>query len=159
MKMRRADREITNEKMIDDIIYKCKICRVGFNDHGAVYIVPLNYGYVHEDGKRVFYFHSAKEGRKVDLVQSKPVVGFELDTSYALWEADTACQFSAGYQSIIGNGIIHVVEDADLKEKALTEIMAMNTGKRDWHFASEMINAVSVFKLEVTGISCKEHMR
>lgn len=159
MKMRRTDREINDEKKIDDIICKSKICRIGFNDNGEVYIVPLNFGYVNEDGKRVFYFHSAKEGRKVDLVKSKPIVGFELDTSYELWEADIACNFSAGYQSVIGNGKISVVEDNDIKEKALTEIMVTNTGKKEWNFAPQMINAVAVFKLEVINISCKEHVR
>lgn len=159
MKMRRADREVTDEKMIDDIICKSKICRIGFNDNGEVYIVPLNFGYVHEDGKRIFYFHSAKAGRKVELVRANPVVGFELDTSYELWEADIACNFSAGYQSVIGNGKISIVEDDALKENALTEIMATNTGKREWNFAPQMINAVAIFKLEVINISCKEHVR
>ncbi len=157
--MRRADREILDEKKIDEIICKCKICRVGFNDSGKVYIVPLNFGYVNEDGKRVFYFHSAKEGRKVDLAYSKPIVGFEMDTSYELWKADIACEFSAGYQSIIGDGRMSVIEDIDLKQKALTEIMAMNTGKRDWSFAPQMIDTVAIFKLEVMNISCKEHVR
>ncbi len=159
MKMRRTDREINDDKMIDDIICKSKICRIGFNDNGVAYIVPMNFGYVNEDGKRVFYFHSAKVGRKVELIKSKAVVGFELDTSYELWEADIACDFSAGYQSVIGTGEISVVEDVDIKEKALTEIMATNTGKRGWSFPPQMINEVAIFKLEVISLSCKEHVR
>ena len=49
-----------------------------------VYIVPLNFGYAEENGKRVFYFHSAKSGRKLDLIAGTPSVGFELDVNLSL---------------------------------------------------------------------------
>ena len=39
--MRRKDREITDEAKIDEIISRCNCCRIGFNDSGEVYIVPL----------------------------------------------------------------------------------------------------------------------
>ena len=64
--MRRTDREITDAEKITQIIQTCHCCRLGFCDNGAVYIVPLNFGYAEENGKRVFYFHSAKSGRKLD---------------------------------------------------------------------------------------------
>ena len=60
--MRRKDREVTEEARIDEIISRCHCCRLGFNDGGEVYIVPMNFGWVKRDGKRYFYFHSAKEG-------------------------------------------------------------------------------------------------
>ena len=44
--MRRKDREVTDEARIDEIISRCTCCRIGFNDSGEVYIVPLNFGYV-----------------------------------------------------------------------------------------------------------------
>ena len=56
--MRRTDREITDAEKITQIIQTCHCCRLGFCDNGAVYIVPLNFGYAEENGKRVFYFHS-----------------------------------------------------------------------------------------------------
>ena len=78
--MRRKEREVIDDVQIDGIIRKCKICRVGFYDNGEVYIVPLNFGFVHSGNKRIFYFHGAKEGRKFELIRHKPEVGFELDT-------------------------------------------------------------------------------
>jgi nitroimidazol reductase NimA-like FMN-containing flavoprotein (pyridoxamine 5'-phosphate oxidase superfamily) len=157
--MRRKDREVLDDRKIDEIINQSKICRIGFIDAGEVYIVPLNYGYVYENGKRVLYFHSAKEGRKIDLVKLNPTVGFELDTGFELWEADTACDYSAGYQSVIGNGVISIVDDFKEKKSALTKLMATNTGKTEWSFTPGRIDSVAVFKLEVTNISCKEHLR
>ena len=54
--MRRKDREVTDEARIDEIISRCNCCRIGFNDSGEVYIVPLNFGYVKQDGRRTFSF-------------------------------------------------------------------------------------------------------
>ena len=64
--MRRKNREVTDRARIEEIIRSCHVCRLGFVDDGRAYIVPMNFGYVEEDGKYVFYFHSAKEGRKID---------------------------------------------------------------------------------------------
>lgn len=157
--MRRKDREVIDNTKINEIIRKSKVCRVGFADNGEVYIVPLNFGFVDHSGKRTFYFHSAKEGRKVDLVKQNPKVGFELDTGYELWEAENACDFSAGFQSIIGTGTISIVDDYEDKKTALIAIMATITGKDTWKFNNRMTDAVDVFRLDVETISCKEHIK
>ena len=35
----------------------------------------------------------------------------ELDTGYRLQEGKTACEYSAGFQSIIGNGIVSMIHN------------------------------------------------
>ncbi len=155
--MRRKDREVTDPAKIQDIMERCTCCRVGFNDEGEVYIVPLNFGYTKTDDKYTLYFHGAAAGRKYDLAQSKPNVGFEMDTNYLLHTADVACEFSARFQSIIGNGIFSFVEDPAEKLESLKLVMLHATGKKDWEFNPMMLQMVAVFKLEVTQLSCKEH--
>ena len=155
--MRRKDREVTDFAKIENIISRCTCCRIGFHDDGEVYIVPLNFGYEVKDDTYTFYFHGAKEGRKIDLIKKNPVVGFEMDTDYALKEADTACGYSARFQSVIGTGVVSIVSDSDEKEKGISLLMEHNTGKRNWVFDEKMMNAVTIFKLEVTKMSCKEH--
>ena len=155
--MRRKDREITDTIRIADIISRCTCCRIGFHDDGEVYIVPLNFGYEARDNTYVFYFHGAREGRKIDLIQKNPHVGFEMDTNYALNEADMACGHSARFQSIIGNGTVSMVSELEEKKLGLSLLMEHNTGKREWDFDEKMLNAVAVFKLVVTKMSCKEH--
>lgn len=155
--MRRKDREVTDSTKIENIISRCTCCRVGFYDNGEVYIVPLNFGYERKGDSYTFYFHGAKEGRKIGLIKKNPTVGFEMDTNYVLKEADLACGYSAGFQSIIGNGIVSIVSETREKELGISLIMKHNTGKRNWTFDEKMLNAVAVFKLEVTAMSCKEH--
>lgn len=156
--MRRTDREIVDNDKINEIIQSCYCCRLGFNDNGRVYIVPLNFGYTIKDNKRIFYFHGAKEGRKVDLIVQNQYAGFEMDTSYKLIEGEEACSYTACYQSVIGSGLVTIIEKKEEKKEALQTIMQQNTGKRNWEFCDAMLDVVCVFKLEVEEISCKEHM-
>ncbi len=155
--MRRKDREVTDLKKIENIISRCTCCRIGFHDDGEVYIVPLSFGYEAKGDNYIFYFHGAKEGRKIDLIKKNPMVGFEMDTNYALNEADLACGYSARFQSIIGNGVIRIVSEIKEKKLGLSLIMEHNTGKQNWNFDEKMVDAATVFKLEVTKMRCKEH--
>ena len=155
--MRRKDREVTDPMRIADVISRCTCCRIGFHDAGEVYIVPLNFGYEAADNTYTFFFHGAKEGRKIDLIAKSPHVGFEMDTDYALNEADIACGWSARFQSVVGNGVVSMVSEPEEKKRGLSLLMEHNTGKREWSFHEKMLEAVAVFKLEVTKLSCKEH--
>ena len=151
--MRRKDREVTDAAQIREIIAACRCCRVGFCENGGIYIVPLNFGFCCEDGQYTFYFHSAKEGRKIGLLREKPSVGFEMDTGYVLHTADTACGHSAAYQSIIGTGTAEIVTDAAEKRKGLSLLMLHETGRKDWDYPAA--DTVTVFKITVHELSCK----
>ena len=155
--MRRKDREVTDFVKIENIISRCTCCRIGFCDEEEVYIVPLSFGYQVKGDTFVFYFHGAKEGRKIDLIKKNPVVGFEMDTNYALNEADLACGYSARFQSVIGNGVVSIVSETKEKELGLSLLMEHYTGKQNWDFDENMFQVATVFKLEVTRMSCKEH--
>ena len=66
--MRRKDREISDYSEIIRIIESCSVCRLGLMDENEAYIVPMNFGYIVENKELTLYFHSAKEGRKIDLM-------------------------------------------------------------------------------------------
>ena len=158
--MRRKDREITDRQAIIEIIESCQCCRIGFNDDGEVYIMPLNFGLEYTEKSTIFYFHGAKEGRKIDLIAKSPYVGFEMDTNHEIYAKSnngTACTYTARFQSVIGTGKISMVNDVAEKKHGLLLLMKHTTQKNDWSFDDKMLNAVAVFKLEVEKLSCKEH--
>lgn len=68
--MRRRDREVTEKSEIMYILDRGKVLHLGLVDQGKPYIVPMNYGYVFENEKPVFYVHGAPEGRKIDVIRS-----------------------------------------------------------------------------------------
>ena len=158
--MRRKDREVLEEVRIDEFIKSCDCCRIGFYDkeNDEVYIVPLNFGYSNIENKRVFYFHGAKQGRKIDLISKTKKVSFEMDSNRELIVGKMACNYSERYQCVMGTGLISFVEDKEEKAMALNEIMFQNMGKKDWDFPEPMLSGVAVFKIEVKNLSCKKHL-
>ncbi len=155
--MRRKDREIKEFETMLHILKSCDCCRIGLIDTDSAYIVPVNFGYEVLDGSLNLYFHSASEGKKIDLLQRQKKVSFEMDTKHVLVEGMEACQYSYRYQCIMGKGILHRIEDEAGKIHGFNQIMSHYTSKNDWDFEQELISMATVLKLEVTEWSCKEH--
>lgn len=158
--MRRKDREIIDRRAVIDIIDGCTCCRLGFCDGDEVYIVPLNFGFEYDETRIVFYFHGAKEGRKIDLIAKNPRVGFEMDSEhrvYAKTNGGTACDYTACFKSVIGTGKVSMVDDPEEKRHGLLLLMKHATQKSEWIFDDKKLSAVAVFKLEVEKLSCKQH--
>lgn len=113
--MRRSDREITDKAEIIEIIEKCDVCRLALSDNNVPYVVPMNYGYEYTEGKLTLYFHGAKEGKKLEVINNNPLACFEMDCSHKLMEADEACDYTMEYESVIGNGIISLCSEKNEK--------------------------------------------
>ena len=155
--MRRHDRERTDPAAIDAIIARCRCCRLGLRDGEGVYLVPLSFGFTHEAGRRTFYFHSAAEGHKLDLIRRCPTAAFELDCGYEVTPGDIACSYSTRYQSVMGQGQLRFLTSNDEKRAALQAIMRQNTGRADWSFPDVSLARVTVFALDVDTITAKQN--
>ena len=156
-KVRNKDRQITDPKLIEQFLSEQHIIRIGYYDKAneEVYIVPLNYGYVLENEQYTFYFHGSKKGRKYELSKDEPNVGFEIDGKYELVRGEVACKHSAKYESIIGNGKIQLLNDIEEKKNALNIIMKHTTGDTGFEYNPKLLEAVAVFKLTATKLTCK----
>ncbi len=154
--MRRKEREVRNKEALRDIIESCDVCRIALCAEEAPYIVPLSFGFSWEE-KLELYFHCAPEGRKIDLMRSCDLVGFEMDTGQALQKDSVACNWSSRYKSVIGAGRLSLVDDPEQKIRYLDRIME--------HYGFEgpsgiydpaVLQRTAVLKLEVTELSGKE---
>lgn len=155
--MRRKDREVKNLENVLSIVEACKVCRLGLWDGNEVYIVPLNFGYTYVQNTLTFYFHSTKEGRKIDLLRNGRKICFELDCNHELIEGDNACAFGFRFASIIGTGTVSFLTEEHDKAAALSQLMRHQTG-RDFSFSPEMTRSVSVFQVTADHFSCKQHL-
>ena len=72
--MRKSDREIKSKEEIIDIIKRCDVIRLAFNNGDYPYILPLNFGFEVKNDKVIFYLHSALEGTKIDIMKKKDIV-------------------------------------------------------------------------------------
>ncbi len=154
--MRRKDREITDINRIKDIIKKCDVCRVAFNDDEVPYIIPFNFG-ADTDGERIkFYFHGAKKGYKYKLIEKNNQVCFEMDCSHELVTDDSKGYCTMKYESIIGRGYIEILPDEE-KLQALNKIMAQYH-EEEFKFKKSAIKYTNILCLTVEKITAKSNI-
>jgi nitroimidazol reductase NimA-like FMN-containing flavoprotein (pyridoxamine 5'-phosphate oxidase superfamily) len=104
---------------MEQILEQAQVCRLAMVDQGRPYVVPLNFGY--RDG--CLYFHSAKEGRKIDVLRADPHVCFEVDELVKINKAAQACDWGVSFRSVIGRGIARILETPAEKKTGLDIIM------------------------------------
>lgn len=153
--MRRKDREITGTAEILEIIGRCQVLHLGMVDDGKAYIVPLNFGVEAQDETLIFYFHGAKNGRKMNVLSKNPQVCFEMEAEMKLYEAEVPCGWTAYYESVMGEGKVTILEEEADKIAALSCLMRCNGFEGDMEFNPGHLRATAVCKLEVTQISAK----
>jgi nitroimidazol reductase NimA-like FMN-containing flavoprotein (pyridoxamine 5'-phosphate oxidase superfamily) len=155
--MRRKDREIIdiNEKI--NVIKKCKVCRIGLSENNMPYVIPLNYGYNFENDILTLFFHSAREGKKFDIIKNNNNACFEIDCDARLIEAEKACNYGYAFRSMIGFGKIVILEDLDEKIDGLNKIMKHQTEKEIvYDFTYDEIKNVCVYKMIVEKFTGKQ---
>ena len=145
--MRRKDREITSLEDINSIISKVKVCHLAMVDKGLPYVIPLNFGYKLQDDLLTLYFHSAKSGRKIDILRDNNAVCFEISNEGELGIFENPCNSGYLYESVIGFGNVEFVENVQEKCEALTLLMKHQSNK-DFVFTKEQADSVCVFKVE-----------
>lgn len=152
--MRRKDREITDLQEIIDIIKKCDVCRIALNDGDFPYIVPLNFGVDVEEDQVFLYFHSAMNGKKLDLLARDNRVAFEMDCNhnFILYEERMSC--TMGYESVMGYGTIETVAD-DKKYEAL-KILMRHYHAENFKFNTDMMKVTTVLKMTVLDMTGKK---
>lgn len=113
--MRRRDREIKDQSELESIIGAASVCRLAMSEGDRPYIVPLCFGY--KNGN--LYFHSAKEGKKLEVLRMNNLVCFEMDIDHELVRAGLPCESEMKYRSVIGFGQASFVNDVEEKRMAL----------------------------------------
>ena len=152
--MTKRERQITDEAQIMDILDKGKVLHLGLAVDNEPYVVPMNYGYTHEDGKLVIYLHSAVRGKKLDMIRANPKVFFEIDCDLVPFESELPCQYGLAYSSVMGKGIARIVDDVEEKKKAMSILMKTQTGK-DFTFEDRLVSIVAVIRIDVESYTAK----
>ncbi len=149
--MRRSDRQITDISEIEQILNSAQLCHLSMVDNGKPYVVPLNFGY--ESG--ALYFHSAPEGRKIDVIRKNHEVCFNIIGRYDLVTGESACSWSARYTSVTGTGKAEIIADREGKERGLKALMAQYTEDK-YDFSDEDLDGMVVIKVEIEKMEGKK---
>jgi len=149
--MRRKDKEITDPKIIRDILSTADTVRIAMIDDNEPYIVPLNYGYK----DNALYIHCAKEGRKIDILKNNPRVCFEIEGSSELVTGDQACKWTMNYQSLIGYGNVEILESKNEKIAGL-DILMTQFGSKENNYDLKHVDAIVILKLCIESVTGKQ---
>ena len=153
--MRRKDRQITEIEAIRAILDKAKVLHLAMIDGARPYVVPLNYGYTLADGRLTLYLHSAKEGRKLDVLRQNDRVAFVLETNVSqVSGGDIPCKYGEAYASVMGEGTAVLLDDPVQKNEALQILMKTQTG-REFAFTPAMAESVAVIRVNVDSFTAK----
>ena len=153
--MRRKDRQITEIEAIRAILDKAKVLHLAMIDGDRPYVVPLNYGYTLENGALTLYLHSAREGRKLDVLRQNDRVAFVLETNVSqVSGGDLPCKYGAAYASVMGEGRATILTDPVEKTDALTMLMKTQTG-RNFYITEAMTDTVAVLRIDVEAFTAK----
>ncbi len=149
--MRRPDKEIRDREVIDQILAKARVLRLGLSKDNRAYVVPVSFGY---DGS-FLYIHTAREGMKIDYIASNRHVCFEAEHDVRVTgnEKD-ACRWTQSFYSVIGFGTIEEISDTAQKTCALNEIMKHYSG-REWAFDGRMLDRTRLWRISIDQITGK----
>jgi nitroimidazol reductase NimA-like FMN-containing flavoprotein (pyridoxamine 5'-phosphate oxidase superfamily) len=149
--MRRREKQITDIIELEIILCSAELCLLTMVDKGKPYGVPLNFGYANG----ALYFHSAPEGRKIDILRNNPAVGFTIISRHEIVMNERVCSWTAKFTSVIGAGKAQIITDRADKEKGLAVLMGQYSSE-EYDFSGENLDGIVIIKVtieEMTGKS------
>jgi nitroimidazol reductase NimA-like FMN-containing flavoprotein (pyridoxamine 5'-phosphate oxidase superfamily) len=144
-------RDVTTDRdVIESIIRRAVVCRIGLCDEGQPYIVPVSFGY--EDG--TLYFHSSVEGKKIDILRKHNAVCVEFDVDQEITKAERVCSWSVKYRSVIGFGQAFFIEDVEEKQRAL-DIIVTHYGGNPQDYPKATLKKTAIVRIEMRSMTAK----
>ena len=151
--MRRNDKEILDPKEIEGILQEGILCSIAFTDGTEPYLITVNYGY--RDG--CIYFHSAKEGKKMDMIAKYPKVCFQVIVDDELVKGEKACtDFTMKYRSVVGYGRISLLQTEEEKSDGLNVLMEQHTGQGEHVFEKNSLRETAVLRIDIESMTGKK---
>ena len=148
--MIRKDKEIADPAAIQKILREAPVLRIALAGDEP-YIVPVSFACA--DG--FIYVHSARRGKKIDMLRRNGRVCFQTDLHAETAASDRACEWGMKYLSVIGTGEAFITDDDAEKRKALGLIMEKYSGRGDWTFEKKEVSSVLVIKIRVDSLTGK----
>jgi len=154
--MIRDDRQIADIVEIENIIKSSVSCRLGLSDDGQPYVVPMSFGYDPEQS--AIYFHSAREGRKVETIRKNPRVCVEFDIDLELVEAKVACGFTMKYRSVIAFGKASIIDDPDGKIAGYDILMRQYSDAESFEYKPRNLADSVIIKVDIETMTGKRSL-
>lgn len=156
--MRRAEREITDAAALAGILGRAGYAVLAFLDGGTPALVPVSFGFrQEEDGRFVFYFHSAVEGHKIDCLREDSRVSLCAVGDNRIELGTPVCRSTCRYESVIATGRIEFVTAPEAKRRALDCLMNHCGAPGSFDYPEPMLERTAILRLVAETISGKSN--
>ncbi|XMB73118.1 pyridoxamine 5'-phosphate oxidase family protein [Mycoplasmatota bacterium WC30] len=152
--MFRPMRRIKNQMKDSDALKLLNNCREGIlgtiSENGYPYTVIVNY--VVYNGK--IYFHSAKEGHKIDNIIKNEKVSFSVFDNVKIIEE----VFTTKYQSVTVFGKAKIIPGNQEILKELIKKYSSNFLQKGYKYVEESYNTTVLIEIEIEHLTGKERL-
>ena len=169
--MRRWKKEIKDKAIIIDLLNTCHVGRLGtIGKDGYPMVKPLNFAYNPlsppftkggQGGFGKIYFHTAKEGEKIEDIKRDNRVCFEVDLPIAYVKGTMAdpCKAEYLYRSVIIKGKAYIVEDKDERIFGLKCLMRKYQPEGGYgDFLEEKLQITGIVRIDIEDMVGKEDL-
>ena len=153
-KLRRLDKAISDLATVRAIIREVKFVTLALSVNDEPYLVTLSHGF--DEEKNCIYFHSANEGRKIDIMKANPRVWGQalIDGGYQQGKCDHF------YKTAQFHGKVTFVDDSSEKKHAL-QVLVRHLDHNPEAIINEQITAhslgpVVIWRIDIDFLSGKK---
>ncbi len=161
--MRRKEFDVKDENSINEILQTCEYGTLSLISEGKPYVVALNFVFFENS----IFFHGAKEGKKIEAINSNPNAAFLVVKPYSFipsYFSDTmaACPATQFFASVLIEGKLKFIEDGDKKAEVLNALMkkfqkedSFEKIAYDKAMYTKMLDKTTIIELKIEIQSCK----
>lgn len=151
--LRRQDRAVVDDEWIERMLETAPYATMGMNGETFPHL-NMNVFY-YDRSERAIYFHTAKEGATRMRVGNGAKVTFTVSSMGRLLPAKTATQMSVEYRSVMVQGEITVVDDAELSLVKMSKFVEkyfphLKAGSDYKLISPEEIGDITVYRIAVS---------
>lgn len=139
--------------MIDRIIHNCRYCHIAFSGGEEPYLIPVSFGY--QNG--TVYIHTARKGRKLDLVSrhNRVAIAFEYEVQLVK-NSPQPCGWSFSYYSVVGRGHMEEITGQERKRRALGIIVNHYSPFENRGIGTKDLNRTRLWQVVLEEVSGKK---
>jgi nitroimidazol reductase NimA-like FMN-containing flavoprotein (pyridoxamine 5'-phosphate oxidase superfamily) len=154
--LRRKDKAIVDRKRMLDFLESQKLVTVALSKDGKPYLFTADYGF--DRKSKSIFIHCAKKGKKVDYIESNPVVWGQVMEDLGYVQGDC----SHHYRTVQFKGKAGFVTDLEEKRTALNLMIDQleddpEKGRKEF-IDKGGLKKVLIIKIIIEGLSGKESL-
>jgi nitroimidazol reductase NimA-like FMN-containing flavoprotein (pyridoxamine 5'-phosphate oxidase superfamily) len=155
--MRRHTKEILDTNIMRELLDSCHVGRLGTNgSDGYPVVKPLNFAFLNGN----IYFHTAREGEKIDDIRRDSRVCFEVDLPIAYVKSNkNPCKASYLYRSVIIRGKAYLIDHQEERRAALNALMKKYQPDGGYgEYLEEKLRITGVVRIDIEEMVGKEDL-